>query len=84
MDIDILMAEEKTDLMKKGTCFRRKAQGHLSRNCPNKEKKTEPKKEEKKRAWKGKDLVAYIWAQILEISEEEKGEFYAAVANQGF
>ena len=42
------------------------------------------KKEEKKKAWKGKNLAAYVWAQMLEITEEEKGEFYAAAANQGF
>ena len=84
MDFDVLMAEEQSDLMKKGTCFRCKAQGHLSRDCPNKETKTEPKKEEKKKAWKGKDLVAYIQAQMLEISEEEKGEFYTAAVNQSF
>ena len=59
--------------MRKGACFRCKAQGHLSRDCPNKEKKLEPKKEEKKKAWKGKDLAAYIRAQMLDISEEEKG-----------
>ena len=79
MDVDILTAEEWTDLMKKGACFRCKAQGHLSRDCLNKEKK-----EEKKKTWKGKDLAAYIQAQMLEISEEEKGEFYAAAVNQGF
>ena len=84
MDIDVLTAEERTELMKKGTCFRCKAQGNLSRDCPNKEKKTEPKKEEKKKAWKGKDLAAYIQAQMLYISKEEKGEFYAVAANQGF
>ena len=51
MDVDVLMAEERSDLMKKGACFRCKAQGHLSRDCLNKEKKTDPKKEEKKKAW---------------------------------
>ena len=84
MDVDVLTAEERLDLMRKGACFRCKAQGHLSRDCPNKEKKSEPKKEEKKKAWKGKDLAAYVRAQMLEITEEEKGEFYAAAANQGF
>ena len=84
MDVDVHMAEERTNLMRKGACFRCREQGHLSRDCLNKEKKIEPKKEEKKKAWKGKDLAAYIWAQMTEISEEEKGEFYAAAVNQGF
>ena len=85
MDIDILTAEERSELMRKGTCFRCKAQGHLSRDCPNKGKKIEPKKEEKKREWKrGKDLVAYVRAQMLESSETEKEDFYAAAASQGF
>ena len=84
MDIDVLTVEERASLIKKGACFRCREQGHLSRDCLNKEKKTEPKKEEKKKAWKGKDLAAYTWAQMVEISEEEKGEFYAAAANQGF
>ena len=30
MDVDVLTAEERTDLMRKGACFRCKAQGHLS------------------------------------------------------
>ena len=75
MDVDVLTAEEQSDLMRKDACFRCKAQGHLSRDCPNKERKVEPKKEEKKKAWKGKDLAAYIRAQMLEISEEEKESF---------
>ena len=84
MDIDILTAKERAELMRKGACFRCKAQGHLSRDCLSKGKKAEPKKEEKKKAWKGKDLAAYVWAQMIESMEEEKGEFYMAAASQGF
>ena len=84
MDVDVLTAEERTELMKKGACFRCRAQGHLSRDCPNKGKKIELKKEEKKKAWKGKDLVTYVQAQMMESMKEEKGEFYVAAANQGF
>ena len=70
--------------MRKGACFRCRAQGHLSRDCPNKGKRIEPKKEEKKKTWKGKDLAAYVRAQMMESMEEEKGEFYTAVVSQGF
>ena len=84
MDVDILMVKERASLMKEGACFRCREQGHLSRDCLNEEKKTEPKKKEKKKAWTGKDLAAYIQAQMVKIFEEEKGEFYTAAANQGF
>ena len=60
MDVDVLTTKERAELMKKGACFRCRAQGHLSRDCPNKGKKIEPNKEEKKKAWKGKDLAAYV------------------------
>ena len=34
MDIDVLKAEECTNLMKKGACFNCKETGHLARDCP--------------------------------------------------
>ena len=48
MDVDALTADQRTELMKKGACFNCKVVGHLSWDCPNKEKKEEPKKGEKK------------------------------------
>ena len=85
MDIDVLTAEERSELMRKGACFRCKAQGHLSRDCPNKGEGTEPGEEERKKEWKkGKDLVAFVRAQMLESSETEKEDFYAAAVAQGF
>ena len=82
MDIDILTTEQRSDLMRKGACFNCKAVGHLSRDCPNRKKKEEPKKEEKK--WKGWELAAYIWTQMLKISEEERTAFYEDAQDQGF
>ena len=52
-------------------------------DCPNKKKKEETKKEEKKK-WKGRELAAYVWAQMLEISAEEKNIFYKDAQDQGF
>ena len=46
-------------------------------------KQEEPKKEEKKK-WKGKELAAYVWAQMLEILAEEKTAFYKDAQDQGF
>jgi hypothetical protein len=36
MDIDRMMVEERTRLMKEGKCFRCKLFGHLSQDCPSK------------------------------------------------
>ena len=58
MDVDVLTAEQRTKLMRKGACFNCKAVGRLSRDCSNKKKKEEPKKEEKK--WKGRELAAFV------------------------
>ena len=83
MDIDVLTADQRTELMKKGACFNCRVVGHLSWDCPNKKKKDEPKKQEKKK-WKGHELAAYVQVQMLEISAEEKNAFYDDVQDQGF
>ena len=83
MDVDVLTAEQRIELMKKGACFNCKAIGHLSWDCLNKKKKEEPKKEEKKK-WKGQELATYVWAQMLEISEEERTAFYNDAQDWGF
>ena len=83
MDVDVLTADQRTELMKKGACFNCRVVGHLSQDCPNKKKKDKPKKEKKKK-WKGKELAAYIRAQMLEISVEEKTAFYEDAQDQGF
>ena len=69
--------------MKKGACFNCRIVGHLSWDCLNKKKKEESTKEEKKK-WKGKEPAAYVQAQMLEISAEEKNAFYDDVQDQGF
>ena len=83
MDVDVLTAEQRTELMKKGACFNCKAVGHLSLDCPIKKKMDKPKKKEKKK-WKGHELAAFIRAQMLENSEEEKNAFYNDAQDQGF
>ena len=81
MDIDVLTANQRTELMKKGASFNCRVVGHLSWDCPN--KKNKPKKEEKKK-WKEQELAAYVQAQMLEISVEEKTAFYEDAQYQGF
>ena len=67
MDIGSMSIEERTQLMKRGACFKCKKIGHLSKDCPNRAK---PKKEET--AWKPspKDLKAHIRGMDLKAREE--------------
>ena len=98
MDVDVItkvfktmMDEERTDLMKKGLCFRCKKGGHLSRNCPEKKGKTTiphpmtstltpaaPKK------MTAKELMAHIRSLTALLNEEEKTEFYDEAEKEGF
>jgi hypothetical protein len=69
MDIDRMMVDEWTRLMKEGKCFRCKLFGHLSRDCPSKGQNnmttTTPK-------WTGKSAASHIRTLIASMSEEEK------------
>ena len=40
MDVDAMSIEERNKLMKKGACFRCKKPGHLSKDCPTRNKKS--------------------------------------------
>jgi Ty3 transposon capsid-like protein len=68
MDIDWMMVDERTHLMKEGKCF--KLFGHLSQNCPNKGQNATPTMTTLK--WTGKSVASHIRALIASMSEEEK------------
>ena len=40
MNVDVMSIEERNELMKKGVCFRCKKTGHLSKDCPTRNKTT--------------------------------------------
>jgi Retrotransposon gag protein len=69
MDIDHIMVNEPTCLMKEGKCFRCKLFGHLSQDCPSKGQNTTPTTTPK---WTGKSAALHIRALIASMSEEEK------------
>ena len=83
MDIDVLSTDEQMALMKKEACFNCKEVRHLSRDCLKKGKRDEKKEDEKKK-WKGKEMVAYIRAQILAMDQAEKDAFYENATELGF
>jgi len=80
MDVDVLRAEERTTLMKKGACFNYKETGHLARDCP----KPRGNRPQGNPNYKGnnynnqqpspnrKDLAQQVWS----MTKEEKCEFY--------
>ena len=65
MDINRLMTEERTQLMKEGKCFKCRKQGHLSRDCP-------PQGTEMPKPWNGKGAATHIRSIIYGMTQEEK------------
>ena len=100
MDVDVITKvykamtdEERTELMKKGLCFRCRKAGHLSRDCPKKKGKAAvpqsaaatptptpatPKK------MTAKELTAQIQSLMALLNDEEKMEFYDEAEKEGF
>ena len=99
MDVDVIKVyktltdEEKTELMKKGLCFRCWKAGHLSWDCPEKKGKAAvpqstptistpilvtPKK------MTAKELMAHIRSLTALLNDEEKTEFYDEAEKEGF
>ena len=52
--------------------------GHLSRDCPNK------KTPNISRKMKGKEVYTHVRALLAEMEEEDKDEFFADTAEEGF
>jgi len=84
MDVDSMTTEERTSLMKIGACFKCKKVGHLSRDCPDPNPKKEEKKKEEPKKWKGKEMAAYVRAQMMNMDEDEKEAFFESAADKGF
>ena len=100
MDVDVITKvyktitdEEKTELVRKGLCFRCQKGGHLSRDCPEKKGKATtpqptatiptptpatPKK------MTAKELTAHIRSLTALLNEDEKTEFYNEAEQEGF
>ena len=98
MDVDVITKvykkmtdEERTELMRKGLCFRCKKEGHLSCNCPERKGKvtipqsttTAPTPTTTKKMT-AKELTAHIRSLTALLNEEEKTEFYDEAEKEGF
>ena len=100
MDMDVITKafkrmtdEERTELMRKGLCFRCKKEGHLSRDCPERKgKATTPQLSTSAptptpatpKKMTAKELTAHIRSLMALMNEEEKTEFYDEAEKEGF
>ena len=82
MDVDAMTTQERSELMRKGLCFGCKKPGHLSRNCPDKMRKTPSPQTPTK--MKGKELHAHVRALMAQMEEGDVEEFFAESAQEGF
>ena len=83
MDVDSMTVNERTELMRKGACFKCKEVGHLSRDCPNNKGKT-PYRPEPPKKQGYKDAHAQIQAIINVMDKEEQVKFDEEAQEQGF
>ena len=100
MDVDVITKvykkmtdEERTELMKKGLCFKCKKQGHLSHDCPEGKgnttaaitpKTAAPAPTPTPKKMTAKELTAHIRSLTALLNEEEKTEFYNEAEKEGF
>ena len=83
MDVDAMSIEERNELMKKGACFRCKKPGHLSKDCPMKNKITGTPQEAQKKMTASK-MYKHIQSLTAQLNDEEKTKFFKEAEEEGF
>ena len=95
MDVDALIMEERTNLMKQGACFYRHTIGHLSKDCPKKSKNNRGTSSSTQSPCASssnytlpkktsKEMHAHIRALIAQMDNDEKEKFYKEAEETGF
>ena len=69
--------------MKKGACFRCKKPGHLSKDCPTKNKTIGIPQEVQKKMTP-REMYKHIRSLTAQLNEEEKTEFFKEAEEEGF
>ena len=87
MDVDAMTTEERDEMMRAGLCFRCKKAGHVSRNCPNRNRPPLPQQTPQQtppKKMKGKELHAHVRALMAQMEEDDVDEFLKESGEQGF
>ena len=84
MDVDRLMFNERTQLMKEGRCFKCRKTSHQANKCPEETQDKGKKKEEPKKRMNSKEFYTHVWAIFKDLDEEEKDKFLEEAQNVGF
>ena len=84
MDIDRLMFNERTQLMKEGQCFKCRKTGHQANECPERTEDKGKKEEELKKKMNEKEFYTHVHAIFKDLDEEEKDKFLEEAHNMGF
>ena len=82
MDVDAMTLEKQTEMMRKGLCFRCEKPGHLSRDCPEKQKTPTQSASTTPKKMNPRELVAHIRSLTATLDEKEKEEFFG-LADEG-
>src|SRR5271154_1716647 len=75
MDVDVLTTDERTRLMRRGSCFGCKKPGHLHRDCPDRRQKNQRT---------GASVHAQIRAMLTELPKDERqAAFFKKAEDEG-
>ncbi|PPQ90061.1 hypothetical protein CVT25_006672 [Psilocybe cyanescens] len=81
MDVSTMTAEEQAKLIRKGTCFRCKQQGHLSGECPQKGPTNQNRTQgQPSKKWTPKELHTHI----RNLNKDKKDELADLMVKMGF
>jgi hypothetical protein len=89
MDIDALSIKQREEAMRKGVCFRCGEIGHISQNCPKKQRyggnAGQSGQSGMSKTWtKGKDLLTHIRTLTAGLAANEMEEFMKEAEETGF
>ena len=79
MDVDTMTVNKRTELMRKGACFKCREVGHLSQDCKKTPLRFVP---QKKQGYK--EAHAQIKAIIIALDKENQAKFYEEAQKEGF